>query len=300
MSPHPLAVTAFLVGCVLVLSELRWFRRIPLDRRIAPYLPGGSDSGDGPRGATPSLRALLAPLALWAGTRATQLLGVTEEVGVRLERLHRSTSPTEFRLRQLGWATGAFFLAALVAVGASLPGTVAVLFLLGAPLLAFLLVEHVLANESKRCQQRVFLELPVVAEHLGMLVSSGFSVGAALNRIADGGTGAVARDLHRVCRRIRHGVAEGVALDEWAAVSGVPAVGRLVSVLSLDREATDLGRLITEEARATRREVHRTLIETIERRAQQVWIPVTVATLVPGVLFISVPFITAMQLFARS
>ena len=38
-------------------------------------------------------------------------------------------------------------------------------------------------------------------------------------------------------------------------------------------------------------------METIERRSQQVWIPVTVATLLPGVLFLAVPFVEAMSLF---
>jgi len=56
--------------------------------------------------------------------------------------------------------------------------------------------------------------------------------------------------------------------------------------------------LIAEEARATRREVQRQMVEVIERRGQQVWIPVTVATLVPGVLFLTVPFIEAMRLFS--
>ena len=73
---------------------------------------------------------------------------------------------------------------------------------------------------------------------------------------------------------------------------------RLVAVLALNREAGDLGRLIAEEARAIRRDVQRELIETIERRGQQVWIPVTVATLVPGVLFLAVPFIEALRLFS--
>jgi hypothetical protein len=44
-----------------------------------------------------------------------------------------------------------------------------------------------------------------------------------------------------------------------------------------------------------RQEVHRSLVETIERRAQTVWIPVTVATLVPGVLLMAVPFLSAMR-----
>ena len=64
---------------------------------------------------------------------------------------------------------------------------------------------------------------------------------------------------------------------------------RLVSVLSLNREAGDLGRLVADEARSIRREVQRELIAQIERRAQQVWIPVTVATLVPGAVLLAIP-----------
>ena len=73
-----------------------------------------------------------------------------------------------------------------------------------------------------------------------------------------------------------------------------------MQVLALNREAGDLGRLISEEARAIRRDVQRELVEQIERRGQQVWIPVTVATLLPGTLFLAVPFIEAMRLFSGS
>jgi tight adherence protein C len=68
-----------------------------------------------------------------------------------------------------------------------------------------------------------------------------------------------------------------------------------VGVLALNREATDLGTLIAVEARAARDQVHRELLELIDRRGQQVWIPVTVATLVPGVIFMAVPFLDAMR-----
>lgn len=84
------------------------------------------------------------------------------------------------------------------------------------------------------------------------------------------------------------------------ALADVDALHRLVSVLSLNREGGDLGRLISEEARGVRADVQRELLATIERRSQQVWIPVTVATLVPGVLFLAVPFVEAMRLFSVS
>ena len=77
------------------------------------------------------------------------------------------------------------------------------------------------------------------------------------------------------------------------------ALHRLVSVLVLNREAVDLAHLISEEARAIRRDSQRELIEHIERRNQQVWIPVTVAALIPGVLLMGVPFVDALRLFSR-
>ena len=100
--------------------------------------------------------------------------------------------------------------------------------------------------------------------------------------------------------RVRQGVTETAALREWAARADVPELDRLVAVLALERDTSDLGQLISEEARTTRREAHRRMLEVIELRGQQVWIPVTVATLVPGVLFLAVPFLEAMRLFSSS
>jgi Flp pilus assembly protein TadB len=202
------------------------------------------------------------------------------------------------RDRQLGLGLAALAIAAAVAHTCALPVPMALGCLIGAPLLAFLVVEQRISDLSRRWQRRIFLELPVVAEQLGMLLAAGFSLGSALHRLAERGNGACGRDLELVCRRTRQGLTEIDALREWAAVAGVDALERLVNVLALNREAGDLGRLITEEARSIRGDVQRQLLETIEQRGQQVWIPVTVATLLPGVLFMAVPFIEAMRLFS--
>jgi len=69
---------------------------------------------------------------------------------------------------------------------------------------------------------------------------------------------------------------------------------------TLRRDTSDLGRLISEEARSIRRDVQRELVETAERRGQQVWVPVTVAALLPGVLFLAIPFMAALDLFSGS
>jgi Flp pilus assembly protein TadB len=197
-------------------------------------------------------------------------------------------------------SVGALGLAALTdAVIRPFPA-VAVLTVVGAPLLAFLVLEQQVAARSADWQRRVFLELPVVSEQLAMLLAAGFSLGAAVNRLARRGQGACADDLRRVAGRVRQGLSEVEAFREWAALARVEALDRLVAVVALNQEAADLGRLISDEARSIRRDVQRSLVETMERRSQQVWIPVTVATLVPGVIFLSIPFIEALRLFSTS
>jgi Flp pilus assembly protein TadB len=232
------------------------------------------------------------------GERLSRLFGVSEELAVRLRRVHAPYDVTTFRVRQLGAALAGLLLAAVVDLALQPPLVVAVLVLFGAPLLAFLVLEQQISARSAAWQRRVFLELPVVSEQLAMLLSSGFSLGAALNRLAHRGKGACAEDLRGVVGRIRQGLTEVDALREWATTVRVDALDRLLPVLALNSEAADLGRLISEEARNIRRDVQRELLETMERRSQSVWIPVTVATLVPGVILLAIPFSQALRLFA--
>jgi tight adherence protein C len=295
------AALALFAGSTLLLSHVRWFRRRPLADRLAPYVPGGSAvRSTSILVSAETFGQVIGPLARAAGERAARAVGVTEPLAVRLERIGSPLDVTGFRVRQLGWAAVGLVTGTVLAVAAQLSGPVALLLIVTGPLIGFLVVEQRLAMESQAWQRRVFLELSVVAEQLGMLLSAGYSLGAGLGRLANRGKGACGRDLQRVVGRIRQGLSETEALREWAAVADVDALHRLVGVLALNRQSGDLGRLIGEEARAIRRDVHRELIETIERRGQQVWIPVTVAALVPGAIFLAVPFIYALRLFANS
>lgn len=296
-----LSFVALWAGTTLLLSRRRWFAQRPLVERVRPYTTSGvRDRSRSGVLSVDSFRDVIAPIATQVGSRLGALFGVDEDVATRLERVHSPLSAAAFRMRQLGAAGLAFAVGTLAAIAFHLSPAFALLCLVGLPLLAFLIVEQQLANESARWQSAVFLELPIVAEQLGMLLAAGYSLGTALNRLATRGKGRCGRDLVRVCGRIRQGLTEVEALREWAELERVEALDRLVSLLRLNREAGDLGRLIAEEARSIRRDVHRQLIETIERRGQQVWIPVTVATLVPGVIFLAIPFTEAMRLFTQS
>ena len=296
-----LLALALFAGLVLVLSEFAWFSRRSLIDRIRPYasLAGSHRERSGILSVA-SFREVIAPLSRAIGERMARMFGVNEELGLRLERIHSPIDVTEHRVRQVGWMAVTFIGAVCVTAASRISTIVGVLLIAGAPTLAFLIIEQRVANASKRWQREIFEQLPILAEQLGLLLGAGFSLGSALNRLAKRGTGACGMDLRRVVSRVRQGLSEGDALREWALVADVAALHRLVSVLSLNREGGDLGRLISDEARSIRRDAHRELIERIERRGEQVWIPVTVATLLPGVIFMAVPFVQALSLFSST
>ena len=291
------ATILFFIGAVLLMSEMRFFRTRTLTSRVSPYLPGGSLKRRQELLSLESFGELLRPLAESIGSITARVFGVSEELPRRLRRVHWEIDSAGFRLRQVGWAIGALAFVLLVSVGLGLPVSVVIAGSLITPLLAFLIVEQQLANASDRWKARTFQELPVISEQIAMLLGSGFSLGAALHRVSDRGSGVVAQDFAIVVNRIRQGTSEQAALQEWSDVVDVPAVARLVSILALNRESGDLGSLVAAEARNVRADAHRELIEAIERKTQQVWIPVTLAALVPGIILMMIPFIRALSAF---
>lgn len=294
-----LAALACWAGSTMLLAELRWFRRISLVERLRRFAAAADREVARSRPlSAASFRDVIGPLVSGSAERLVAVLGVDEELAVKLQRIHAAVDPMAFRLRQAAWSGGALVGATAAMLAVAPPAPLALLFVAGAPLLAFLVVEQQVATASSRRQRRLFHELPVFMEQLGMLLGAGFSLGSALSRLADRGNGVIAEDLVRVTNRIRQGLSETQALREWAALAGVIELDRLVTVLALNHAGADLGRLVADEARAVRREAHRRTLEIIERRGQLVWIPVTVATLVPGVVFMAVPFIEALHNFA--
>ncbi len=288
-------------GATLVFGEIARISRSRLVERLLPYgNPGRPPLARTRMTSVETFGEVIGPLSRSVGERLSRMFGVTEELAVRLYRIHSSLDVTAYRIRQLGWCLAAIAVVIVSTVLLHLPPILGLLGVPGAALLAFLAAEQRIASASAAWQRRIFLELPVVSEQLAMLLSSGYSLGSAIGRIGERGRGACARDLARVRARLLQGRGEVDALREWASVAQVEAVDRVVAILSLNSEAADLGRLISEEARSVRRDVQRTLVEAMERRSQQVWIPVTVATLVPGVIFLVVPFVDALRLFAGS
>ena len=285
-------------GTALLLAQLRWCHRPRLVVRLARFTPQRRTT---PTAASAGLlsmgsfRDVMGPLARAGGERITRLLGVAESLDVRLRRIGSPLDATSFRLRQLAWAGAAVVAALAAGLALGAPALWTLGGALTAPLLVFLVLEQQVLAASNRRRERTFTELPVVTEQLGMLLGAGYSLGGALARVAARSSGATADDLRQVGNRVRQGLTEVEALREWADLLDLEELHRLVGVLALNQETGDIGQLIADEARTMRREAQRRMVELIERRAQAVWIPVTVATLVPGVMLMAVPFIGAMS-----
>ncbi len=294
-------------GIATCLAQSSWGRRRPLALRVTPYVDrsttiraersgleaAGSGADRHPGGGR--VAAVLSPAVLEVLDRISRALGAHDDLRLRLVRADDRRDITTFRAQQLAGTLIATCLGGVAGLVLGAAGPTGVALVLGAPMVWILGTERRLDQRISERQRRVRLELPVVAEQLGILIAAGYSLPAALQRLAERGRGATALELGQVGRDLRRGVHESTALAGWARRSGLPAVARLTRVLAMHRDAGDLGRLVSAEARATRAETHRALVETIERRSQLVWIPVTVATLVPGLILLAVPFVSALR-----
>lgn len=230
--------------------------------------------------------------------RLAALADADAELAARLREAGSARSPFEFRARQLGTAAAglAAAFAALFAGGAR--PMFAFAGACGIAAAAFGAFEQHLSSSMVLRRTQITEEMPIVAEQIGMLLASGMSLTSALDSAARRGQGVCAQGLGRVGARVAGGAAVEVALAEWADDAGSAEIRRFVGVLTLHEDAADIAALVSEEARSARMEAHRRLIARIERRSEQVWIPVTVAALVPGCLLLAIPFSDALRGYA--
>jgi tight adherence protein C len=286
------------IGVSLLLSRAPWFRQPNLAIRLRNHTPGLTDRRPRILGAR-SFRDALGPAAETVGTAVARAVGINEDLGKRLLRLHREQTPSNFRIAQVRHAVLSLLVWVAVSAVLPIPGTLIALGTIVAPLLSLLIDEQLLSTASAHRKRDLATELPMIEEHLAMLLDAGWSLGGALQRVAERSHGPASQDILRLLRSVRRGTSYRVALREWADIADLVPVERLTNILSLADQGADLGRLVADEAQLGRDERHRELLSSVERKGQQVWIPVTVASLVPGCLLLSVPFSAALSFFSN-
>lgn len=259
---------------------------VTVGRRLEPFVAGLTG-----RTALRGRTRLVDGWFVWALRRFMFTRSSETALQLRLQRAGVVQTPLTFRSTQLVAGFSAFVLAAALTVGFRLPTVAVFALLVGLPAMAVWIVEHALTVALRRRKELVVRELPLIIEQLAELVKNGVGIGEACAHVAVHTQSVVARDLGRVAREMAHGVRDEVALLAFAERHDVAAIHRIVAVLDAHRYATDLGSLLAEEVRELRLAAHRDLLALMQQREQQVWIPVTVATLVPGVLLLGVPFV---------
>lgn len=143
-----LALCAAAVGLWLLFGELRWFRRRSLSNRLRPYGPPGTTVAAPTPRSSPA--AILLPLVDQGIDRATKLLGVRDHLAIRLARADLDIAAATFRSQQAVHGLSALAAGGAIAVLWRPGPAVAVLLLLGAPVLAVLGDEQRLSNRITR------------------------------------------------------------------------------------------------------------------------------------------------------
>ncbi len=190
---------------------------------------------------------------------------------------------------------------ALIVLGAAsiwAPPLVAVacaLVVAGAAILVPLGLLHDTATKARRHSEQ---ELYKLLSQLTNLLSSGYSLPAAIGRLAEGGPGIWRDHLLRLQLSLDHGVELAAALEQLAGRLRTHRLARALTLLaSAYRSHTAFAvceRLTEQEAES---EYNRLLAEG-ERRLQLVWIPVAIATLVPGILLLLAPMAGSLKSIA--
>ena len=148
-------------------------------------------------------------------------------------------------------------------------------------------------GRERRERKEMQAELPLSVEKLAVYLASGFSLSAALARLGeqDGASG-------RVFALISNGVRSGMSASEAGAEAARrwpgPAMTRLVTLLG-GASGADMVKAARSAAAGLRAEAHREALAAMEKDSQKIWIPITIAALVPGVVMIFVPFVAVMR-----
>ena len=283
-------------GALLVGAQAVRMRRPDFEGRVIAYLRDlPALAADGvPLPSTSQLQLLIGPLRRDLAARLEQVLGGSASIRRRIERAGLDLTVAEFRAQQATWGLLAFaatsalsVLAALRSPSRAVPLAVlcCLAFVIGA-----LLRENRLSAQVAKHERRTLEELPAVAELLALAVAAGEGPVAALGRVVERSSGALAADLGRLLAEIRGGTPVATAFDGYAARTGLPVVARFADAVSVAVErGTPLADVLHAQAADVREARRRDLIENGARREVLMMVPVVFLVLPVTVLFTLCP-----------
>lgn len=226
-------------------------------------------------------------------------------VDLRLKRksidakLHRAGIPGyfgagEFIALKLGAASFAF--AFSLTIAATSPGRLAYLFVILAPIAAYLIPDWLLYRMSARRSAMVVRELPDFLDLLRVSVEAGLPVQRSLELVADRAEGPLGRECGQLVRERKLGAEYGDTLQRLADRVGTVEVDRFVSAYSRsERLGVTVSESLSRQSHVTREERKRAVQEKAARCGPKIQLVVALV-LVPAVLLLFAAVIMGQML----
>lgn len=217
----------------------------------------------------------------------------------RILRLNRRDISTERFLAKLSALAAVGATAALVGAemaGLSLDGLLIGVAIGG--LLPGVLTLLILERGALRTRASLSNRLPDLLERLSVSLNSGMSVSAALSLVSLDVASPWSPWLAQVVTSLSRGGSLGEELYLIARYLGDEVFARTAELLSSQTLSSELPQLLDAELDSCRRRQRLKLTEILEQRSQLVWIPVSIAILIPGSIILSIPLISSMKFFA--
>ncbi|MDA8195868.1 MAG: type II secretion system F family protein [Actinomycetota bacterium] len=173
-------------------------------------------------------------------------------------------------------------------------------------LLPILIIEAILiplitfANVAGKIQgelrQRVEIEsnLPLEIEKLALYLGSGLSLNSSFYRLAQTSSEQTRPVFTFIAQGLLSGISTNEVLEECYQRFPTESIRRITNLLSGGASGGDLVRVTREEAANQRSARHLGALAKMEKVTQSVWIPITIAALLPGIAIVFIPFFSIL------
>jgi Flp pilus assembly protein TadB len=132
-------------------------------------------------------------------------------------------------------------------------------------------------------------------EKMAVYLSAGLSITSAIARLSKNSTIA----CRALFEDLNLSLASGVELSEALAILQITfnsdSLHRFCIILESGLWGGNLPRAARHEAQSQRVDAHRQALALMEKNSQKIWIPITIAALVPGIILIFIPFLSILR-----
>ena len=150
----------------------------------------------------------------------------------------------------------------------------------------------------KRNLAAIEMSLASEIEKMAIYLAAGHSVNSALEMLSLSHDSPSSKVFELISRGTKSGVDATDAIAEAMLTYPCATLSRLANLLEGANFGADLVRGARIEASDLRNEGHRKVLAEMEKNSQKIWIPITIAALIPGIVLIFVPFIAVMNAVA--